>query len=51
MDQLKRQSDRASGRGEGMEETVRARRATARDTADITGEEADPESHIVRGID
>ncbi|ARZ71256.1 hypothetical protein M1P56_10445 [Streptomyces sp. HU2014] len=51
MDQLKGHSDRKQGRGEGLEETARVRRAAPRETPETTNEEADPESHIIRGVD
>lgn len=51
VEQLKTQGDRVPGRAEGLEETVGARRAAPRETPETTSEEADPESHIIRGVD
>ncbi|GAA0490445.1 hypothetical protein ACFQ2B_28550 [Streptomyces stramineus] len=51
MEQLKGQGDRAPGRGEVLEETARARRAVQGEGPEGAKEEADPESHIIRGID
>ncbi|MGW1076576.1 hypothetical protein [Streptomyces sp. NPDC002537] len=51
MEQLKTQGDRVPGRGEGPEEGAAVRGAAPRESADTTAEEADAESHIIRGID
>ncbi|MCC3769301.1 hypothetical protein [Streptomyces sp. UNOC14_S4] len=51
MDQLKTQSDRSPVGGEVLEESTTPRRAAQHETPDTTAEDADAESHIIRGMD